>query len=351
MSDALLPTPFHARTAAQNSANAWVERSRFSVPAHYGDPEQEALAARVSAVVIDISAEQDLRLYGEGAKNLLAAACGPVVAAMPVGRQERVHWCADGGGVRGFGVLSRVGEEEFLLRAADVDLGWFSAAAPHFGAAITDVTQDRGLLFVGGPYALPLLAGARLEAALDAGEFTRTNWRGLAVTLSRSLVSGGYEISCAPEDAWIVFDRLARAARLVAARLAGENAWQLLQMEAGIPLMHADFAPAREPFAQTPSAAALGLHHSDMPPMVEEPVLTGVVCETDKPLSFARLFLNGMEVGRSLRSLYSPALQSAIVLAQIQARHATPGTRLTARYTDSSGPHEIQARIVPLPFL
>ena len=42
-----LPTPFHVRTAERNPANAWVARGGFTVPAHFGDVVQEALAARV----------------------------------------------------------------------------------------------------------------------------------------------------------------------------------------------------------------------------------------------------------------------------------------------------------------
>ena len=75
MSDALLPTPFHMRTAAHNGANAWMQRGRFSVAAHYGDPHQESLAARLSVVLADISAAQDLRIHGDGAAALLSGAC------------------------------------------------------------------------------------------------------------------------------------------------------------------------------------------------------------------------------------------------------------------------------------
>jgi len=64
----LRPTPFHARTSAQNFVNAWTIRGSFTVPAHYIDPGQEALAARLTAAVIDISARQDLCIAGATSK-------------------------------------------------------------------------------------------------------------------------------------------------------------------------------------------------------------------------------------------------------------------------------------------
>jgi aminomethyltransferase len=353
MKDRLLPTPFHVRTAIHNGANAWMQRGRFSVPAHYGDPHQEALAARVSAVLIDISAEQDLLIEGEGAAALLSAACGPAVRGLSIGRSDRVHWSSDGGGLRGFGVLSRLGEEEFLLRAGDADIGWFGGAAQHFGPAVRDATAERGVLLVAGPYAMPLMIAARLEAfPIEAGRYVQHDWRGIAVSLSRSPICDGYELSCAPDDALIVFDRLSRAGRMVGARLAGENARALLQMESGLPLVHVDFAPAREPDAQMPPPAALGFNDPNAPAaMAHAPVLAGLLFESDEPVSFAALFAAGSEAGRSMRSLYSPALKGAIALAQIQARHAAAGTMLTARCADSSGVREVPARVVSLPFL
>jgi len=353
MKDALLPTPFHVRTAARNGANAWVQRGRFSVPAHYGDPNQEALAARISAVLIDISAEQDLRIQGEGAAALLAAACGPAVRGLGIGRSDRVHWSSDGGGLRGFGALSRLGEDEFLLRASDADIGWFASAAQHFGPAVRDATAERGVLLVAGPYAVPLMIAARLEAfPLEAGRYAQADWRGIFVSLSRSPVCDGYELSCAPDDALIVFDRLTRAGRMVDARIAGETARQLLQMESGLPLVNVDFAPAREPYAQTPPATALGFDDPNAPTvMAHAPVLAGLLYESDEPLSFAGVFAGGSEVGRSMRSLYSPSLKGAIALAQMQAKYAAAGTMLTVRGMDSSGIRETLARVVPLPFL
>jgi aminomethyltransferase len=353
MSDALLPTPFHVRTAMHNGGNAWIQRGRFSVPAHYGDAHQEALAARMSAVVMDISAEQDLRVHGHGSAALLAAACGPAVRGLSIGRSDRVYWCSDGGGVRGVGVLSRIGEEDFLLRSSDADKEWFALAAPDFGAEVEDISITRGLLLLAGPYALPLMIAAQLEGLpLEAGRYAEMDWRGIPLALSRSCFCDGYEVACAPDDAFIVFDRLMHAGRIVQARLAGDHARQLLQMETGVPLIHRDFVPARDPYAATPLPSALGFDDPAAPVTgATTPVLAGLLYDSDAVLSSSVLLAGGNEVGRSLRSLYSPACKGAIALAQVQKKCSAPGTELTVRGTYSSGVREVAARVVALPFL
>ena len=353
MTAALLPTPFHVRTAMHNGANAWVQRGLFSMPAHYGDAHQEALAARMSAVLVDMSAEQDLRIHGYGAVSLLAAACGPSVRGLSIGRCERVYWCADRGGLRGFGMLARTGEDDFLLRSSDADRPWFDLGARDFGATVEDVTFARGLLLIAGPYALPLMFAAQLEAfPLETGRYAENDWRGIPIGLSRSAICDGYELSCAPDDALIVFDRLMRAGRIVKARLGGEKARQVLQMETGIPLAHSDFAPARDPDAETPLPAALGLEEpAASATLGPAPRLVGLQYESDTPLSFAALVAGGTEIGKSFRSLYSQACKGAIALGHVQQKYAAPGTTLTARGTDSSGVREVSARVVSLPFL
>ena len=353
MTGVLLSTPFHARTAEHNLANAWATRRSFAVPAHYGDPLQEALAPHLTAAMIDVSANQDLRIAGPGAAALLSAACGAPLRGMSVGHSEEVHWCADGGGLRGLGVVSRLGEQDFLLRSTDADLGWFASAAPRFGATVRDATRERGLLLLTGPYAIAVMVAARLEIShLEPNRHARYDWRGAGVTVFRCARLGGYELSCAADDGMLVFDRLFRGGRLVDLRLAGEETLQLLQLEAGMVLPYADFVPARDPFARTPSPAALGL-----PDLRgdggrrEGPVLAGIELESDEPAPFAPVFAAGREAGRTLRSLYSPALKGAIALAELSPANASPGTLVQVRRAEGSRTGEVGGRVRALPFL
>jgi aminomethyltransferase len=244
-------------------------------------------------------------------------------------------------------------EDKFLLRSADIDLGWFDCAAPRFGVSLRDATQMRGLLFITGPFALPALVAAGLEVGdLNEDRHSDYDWRGLAVTVFRCARASGYELSCAAQDAIAVFDRLMRHAPLLALRLIGEDALQLLQLEAGLPLVHADFAPAREALAREPSPASLGFKarpHGDNDAGLR--LLAGIAWDSDQPAPFAPVFAGGKEIGRTLRSLYSPALKCAIALAQLDPDGAALGTAVSMMRLESSGLRESTGRVVALPFL
>ena len=331
----LFGTPFHACNLEHNEANQWVEKGAFTVPAHYGDAGGEALAARVSAILADISHREDVRVHGEGAVALLWAAFAQDVGALATGASLRVQWCADGGGLRGRGTLHRFGDTNFLLRSTDADVAWFAAAAPRFEAKLRLATAERGLLLIEGPFALPVLAAAGLEAAasLAVGHHAICPWQGLSVALFRRADGHAYQLSCASEDGNAAFDRLWKRAPLFGLRLAGSIALETLQLEQGIAAAGIDWQPARDGFAREPKPASF----------------MGVVLDADEPAPFSPILHDGAEIGRTLRSAYSPALKRAIALAEVG--DATPGTKVSVRHAEHGEKREIAARIVALPFL
>jgi len=179
------PTPFHARTVELNRDNAWVARGHFVVPAHYGSAAEEALAARYSVVLADITPQMQLRIQGEGAERLLSAACALSLKELGAGSALPVVWRADGGGVRGIGILARRARDHFVLTSADTDIAWFERASALYGAELHDETQ--ATLQLTGPYAAETLRAAGLEAAIDINELRHEvfEWQGVLVTISR----------------------------------------------------------------------------------------------------------------------------------------------------------------------
>jgi aminomethyltransferase len=314
------------------------------VPAHYGDAAGEALAAHFSAVMADVTPLADLRIHGGGAARLIGAACRSDVAQLDAGRSRAVHWLSDGGGVRGMGTVSRFGPENFLLRGAETDAAWFMSAAPRFGATVREATLERALLWLAGPFAFAVLAAAGLEAAarLAPGEHGLADWRGFTVTVFRSLTRG-YRVACANRDAPALFDGLMQAGQLFGLRLAGQEALDVLALESGIVVPGRDFAPARTPFARAPLPASLGIGRAEG----ARAVLAGIALEGETPAPFACVHAAGGEAGRTMRSLYSPALRGAIALAALTPAYAAPGT--IVRVTCCGA--EIEGRVTALPFL
>jgi aminomethyltransferase len=347
MNMTLRASPFHVRIALHNHANAWVARGAYTAPARFGDPRQEALAARFSCVLADLSALEEMRVEGAGAADLIATACGASVRAMDAGESRHVHWCAEGGGLRGIGTLLREREDMFVLRGEDADIGWFLPHAARFRTAIAATGAERGLLLLAGPFANAVLSEAGLDLAetLEPDRHMHHAWNGIDVVLSREVRLNAFLVSCPADEGVIVFDRLFRAGKTAGLRLAGQEAVDLLALEAGLILPHRDFQPARESIARSPLPSSLGIGAAS----TASRVLAGIEFDGDEPFAFAPLLHEGKEAGMTLRSAYSPALRRAIALAQVDAKFAAPGTLLRVK----PGEREVgsPARVTALPFL
>lgn len=359
----VLPTPFHVRMAEHNRRNLWCARGGFTVPAAFGSVTQEALAARVSAVLADMSGFTRLRIRGAGAARLLSAACACDVAAVQRGSARPVFWTADAGGVRGTGVVGRFGETEFLLSGMQSDASWFAAAAPRFGAAVHDITATTGVLFLSGPSAAAVLAAAGLGHGAQLPHLQQRvyAWRSLTVTVSRWFADG-FEITCAAEDAVIVFDRLYAAGRDFGLTPAGQHAFELLFLENGIVIPGLDFEPARRADAEDPKPGTLGLPDASDTARV----LAGVEFDSEDaiaPTPLYRsigastaytgefLFRPENKAGDILRAAWSPVLKRTIAFATLARMHAVPGTELLVRTAAMDGLRQTRARAVTLPFV
>jgi glycine cleavage system aminomethyltransferase T len=342
-------TPFHSRTAVHNKCNAWVRRGTFTVPRHFGNVEREVLAARFSAIVADLSAMGRLRVSGEGAMRLLTSALNSDIETIKTGEAREVYWTNDGGGVRGVGVAARYGEANFLLEAIDTDRDWFATAAPRFEAKLRDETTEKGLLLLAGPYARQILEAAGLEGAAKLGPFAHIicSWNGISISVAHRPALGGYEISCSRDDGLIVFDRISEAGRPFALTLIGQEALELLQLEAGIPIIGLDYSPARSPNGGDPSPASIGCATNGATGVA----LAGVEWDGREAASFAPLLRLGQKIGHTLRSAYSPAGCRMIALAQVPADQAQRGNELQLRIGGDKSDDLVSVRVRPLPFL
>jgi aminomethyltransferase len=189
------------------------------------------------------------------------------------------------------------------------------------------------------------------------------------VTLSRFGEHGGYEVWCRNDDALVVWDRIVRAGLVFGLQLAGVNAMDTLDIEAGVSRPWRDYAPARDASGAGPTPRSLALeslidssHHAfngyrswqAASKAREASTLAGVVIDGTVPVSFSPLLVNGRSVGRTLSSRFSPALHRAIALAELDVACGAPGTQLSivepGSLMNNGGANRI-ARVVALPFL
>jgi aminomethyltransferase len=350
---AIRATPFHASAAAANRLNAWASRNGWTLAAHYGDAGAEAVAARTTAAIADISWRSRLTIEGARAEEFLARLLTRDPAKLVPGKAFKALWLTDRGGIRGAGALARHGRESFLLVAAESDLDWIAHAAALFDVRVREV--DEGGLAIFGPYARKVVEAAGLDGALDGLNFRKSFWRGLDVMLSRFGEHGGYEIWCAPDDAPLVWNRIVKAGAAFALKPAGLRAMDILDLEGGVPRSGRDYQAARDSFAATPTPFELGLKSlidedhaifNGRAACLAAPRLrtrVGIELDDETPVPNALLLCGGRQVGQTMSSLYSPALGRAIALAIVDATAAELGEELTI-----SGR---SARVAALPFL
>jgi aminomethyltransferase len=348
-------TPFHGRAAASNTMNLWQPRAGWTLSQSYSDTNEEALAARLTCAMADITWRTRIVIEGARAEEFLARLMTCDASALEPGTAFKALWLSDKGGVRGAGLLARHGRETFRLISAASDLDWIAQGAALFDVRVREVLEEEGLLAVIGPYAARILEAAGLDGALEPLKFRKLFWRGLDVTLSRFGEHGGYEIACAADDAPLIWDRVAKAGRSYALKPAGLEAMDILDLEAGVPRPGRDYTPASGGFDATPSPFELGMES-----LIDEShtlfngraaclaaprtkTCVGIAFDGDTPIPHAKLLRGGAEAGRTLHSLYSPALRRAIALAVVDKDSATSGTLLTCGGTS--------ARVVALPFL
>ncbi|HEY0283403.1 MAG TPA: hypothetical protein VGC27_12360 [Rhizomicrobium sp.] len=333
---ALRATPFHVRAAETNRLNAWENRNGFTLAS--GDPG-EALAARFGAIMADISWQARAAITGARAGEFVSRLLTRDASRLQPGEALKALWLNDAGGVRGLGTIVRLGAESFVLVSAVEDFAWLTEAAALYGVAVRDVTAEEGVLALIGPAAGKVLAAAGLETDPGPLALRKFFWRGLDVTISR--LNDGYELWCAPDDALIVWDRIAKAGSVFALCPAGQRALDIIDLESGIVRPGRDFAPARDGFSPEPSPQSLGLSG-----LVDRDcifngragylaggggkALAGILFDSETPMPQTVLMRGNLAVGSTLDSLVSPALRRAAALAILETDAAAPGTALTA---------------------
>ncbi len=357
-------TPFHARTSEANRTNAWSTRNGFTLASEFSGAAHEAAAARFGVVMADISWRWRVTLDGARTRELVQRLFTKDVAALTPGQAIKTLWLADGGGVRGAGVVARLSRQAFQLTTAAQDTVWIAAAASLFGVTAHDITTEQGGLALIGPHAARLVAALGLDAGLAPLSFSTVQWRDIEITLTRFGEQAGYEIWCKAEDAQVLWDRIAAAGAAYALLPAGLAAQDILDIEAGVPRPGRDYDGATTPDAAAPLAGELRLASliDDAHPSFNGRAATakprrklvGLVLDGTIPAPFTPILANTTIVGRTLSSCVSPTLRRAIALAQIDTAHAAAGTRLSLTLPTSRDtllPTVTAATVTDLPFL
>jgi aminomethyltransferase len=375
-------TPFYPRLSELNQTGLYGHWAGYLSALRYDlSAKHEYFAVRNSAGFFDTSPLYKYRITGPDSQRFLAGVMTRDVRRCRPGQAFYTVWCDDAGFVLEDGVLFRHAEDDWMLTAADPNLGYLDSLIGRLRVSIEDVSADYGALAVQGPRSRAILATLAPEVN-DLAYFGLTPAKigGAPVTISRTGYTGdlGFEVFVESDDALAVLDKIIQAGDGQGFRPFGEDALLMLRIEAGLALINVEFSSARYAFTDaerfTPKelgfgwmlgkdGAALG---DDRPFVgrraIERELREGtsrwatvglwvdwqeferlylerglVVPKDENPVPWESMLYGGAErderVGYATSLMYSPVLQRHIGMARVLPEYAATGSTVHLEIT------------------
>ena len=386
-------TPFFDRLSALNTTGLWTHWSGYLSALRYAtSAKHEYFAVRNSVGVFDTSPLHKYWVRGRDAERFLAGVLTRDVRRCRPGQAQYTVWCDDRGYVLEDGCVFRHSDDEYLLTAADPNLGYFSGLVGRLDVRLEDVTDEYGLLAVQGPRSRAVLSMlAPQVGSLAYFEHTPAKIAGVPVTVSRTGYTGdlGYEVLVRADDALPLLDAVLEAGAGHGLRPFGEQALMMLRVEAGLVLRGADYTSSRLAYTdeQRVSPPELGLGwmlrglEDDDRPFIGRAALrrargerssrwatTGLVLDwraydetytdagllpvkDENPAPYESLLYDdaGTAIGHATSLMYSPILQRSIALARLKPAQAAAGTRVHVEMTVQHRHRTVPAEVTRLP--
>ncbi|WP_405221295.1 aminomethyltransferase family protein [Lentisalinibacter sediminis] len=248
VSERVLRTHFHTRTAAANHRNAWQDWKGYTTAAEYTAADLEYFAMRNAAGVFDLCPMTKYRITGPEALPYLDRLVTRDMTKLKPGRVAYAVWCNDAGKVIDDGTIFHLREGEYRLCSQERHLEWLLDAADGFDVTVTEETAEVAALALQGPTSCAVLKEMGLTDVEQLKPFglTRFRFEGTELTVSRTGFTGdlGYELWIDPDHAEILWDRLFLAGKYRGIRAIGSEALELCRIEAGFIQAGVDFLPA-----------------------------------------------------------------------------------------------------------
>ena len=205
-------TPFYPRLAELNESGLWVHWAGYLAAPQYDlSAKHEYFGVRNSAGFFDTSPLHKYWIRGRDAEKFLSYVFARDIRTLKAGRAQYTIWCDNDGYVMEDGVIFRYSSDEFLLTAAEPNLGYLTDMARRFDVEVVDCSEDYASLALQGPRSRAILEALTPDISeLRYFGFAETKIADTPVTISRTGFSGdlGYELLIPSGDALRVFDAL-----------------------------------------------------------------------------------------------------------------------------------------------
>ncbi|MEM7280775.1 MAG: aminomethyltransferase family protein [Pseudomonadota bacterium] len=353
VSEAVLQTAFHVRTAAANLLNLWHPWKGYTTSDAYFDAELEYFACRNATGVFDICPMTKYRITGPDATAYLDRLVTRDMEKVKPGRVAYAVWCNDAGKVIDDGTIFHLSEGDYRLCSYGRHAAWFKASAIGFDVDVVDETDQVAALAVQGPTSCAVLKALGLPKIEELKPFQLTHFSfgGAELMVSRTGFTGdlGYELWIHPGLAITLWDDLFEAGRLHGIRPIGSHALEMTRIEAGFLQAEVDFLPAdlivRPGRTRSPYELNLGwlvdLNKSNFngrKALLREKEkglskwrVVKLDIEGNKPAEASYVYSGkNKQVGFVTSAMWSPVSKKNIAIANVEAKYADDSNDLHA---------------------
>lgn len=366
-----IETPFHPRTSVHNKSLDWKEWAGYYAANTYNVVSDfEYFAFRHSAGLVDITPLFKYKITGKDASVFLSRLMVKNISKLKLNQATYCCWCDDHGMVVDDGTVMRFGQNEYFVTAADPSYSWFSRFIKKLDVQIEDITDTYCGLALQGPKSRDILK-SMCDADLDTLKFfwtTSAKGEGFEFKISRTGYTGdlGYELWINNEDALKLFDAVWEAGQNYNIRMSGIAALDMVRIEAGLIMNGVDYHSSLHALVpaqmSTPYELGLGwtvnlnrgrfigqkalkaekengsnwatvgldINWPDLEKLYEEhgipPHVAAGAWRHSVPIY--QKYNTSSQIGYATSGTWSPSLKKNIALATIEAKYATPGTKV-----------------------
>ena len=386
----LKTTPFHARTAPLVLGATWRRWAGHAVASAYDwTHEREYAAVRNAAALFDVSPLHKYLIAGRDAARLLDRLVTRNVSTTQIGQVLYTPWCDAQGKTIDDGTISRLGERQYRLTAAEPNLRWLQQNAFGMEVEIGEVSDAVGALALQGPLSRAVL-DAVAEQPVDGLKYfrvMRNRIAGVEVQISRTGYTGdlGYELWIPAQGAIAVWDALIGRGADYGITPAGIWALDVVRIEAGLVMLEVDYQSSQHAMIESQKSSPYELS-LDWAVRLDKSAFNGqaalraekargpawrfVGVEVDWD-SFEALFRavglapslptiawrssvpiyrGGAQVGYASSGCWSPLLKKYLALAHLEAPHFAADTPVEIEVTVEHRRKRANAWVRKLPF-
>lgn len=341
------PSPFHSRQEPLNHLQEWGRWADYLSPRAYTCADMEYFACRNTCAVFDLTPMNKYRISGNDALACLNRLMTRDVAKIKPGRVGYSVWCADNGQVIDDGTIFHLGDNDYRMCSQERHLDWLMLNTVGFDVTLHDETHDVASLALQGPTSCATLKRMGLAdiETMKPFDIRYFEFAGTQLMVSRTGFTGdlGYELWIEPAHAETLWDRLFEAGSLHGIQPMGDEALQLLRIEAGFIQAGHEFtnanATVRATHTRSPFELGLGWlvdfnksNFNGRKALLEEKRrghrynLVKLDIDGNKPAHDSYVFTTANRfIGTVSSACWSPSAKASIALASVRAPHGKPG--------------------------